>query len=129
MAKEMYSQDVDIIYNAASLSGNGIIQEAKNQKKFVIGVDYDQDAMAKGYVLTSMLKRLDRSTYIEIKNFLDGNFQSGSKVYGLKDGCISLTEMKFTQHLIPVNVREYLKTIQLKIISGEIKITDYLMNH
>ena len=30
MAKEMYSQDVDIIYNVASLSGNGIIQEAKN---------------------------------------------------------------------------------------------------
>ncbi len=128
MAKKMYSQDVDIIYNVASLSGNGIIQEAKNQKKFVIGVDYDQDAMAKGYVLTSMLKRLDRSTYKEIKNFLDGNFQSGSKVYGLKDGFISLTEMKFTQHLIPATVREYLDTIQSKIISGEIKITNYLMN-
>jgi len=129
MAKKMYGQGVDIIYNAASLSGNGIIQEAKDQKKFVIGVDYDQDEMAKGYVLTSMVKRLDRSTYKEVKNFLDGNFQSGSKIYGLKDGGISLTEMRFTQHLIPVSVREYVKTVQSKIISGEIKITDYLMNH
>ncbi|MBF0258728.1 MAG: BMP family ABC transporter substrate-binding protein [Desulfamplus sp.] len=129
MAKKMYGQDVDIIYNAASLSGNGVIQEAKNQKKFVIGVDYNQDAMAKGYVLTSMLKRLDISTYKEVKDYLDGNFQSGSKVYGLKDGGISLTEMIFTRHIIPVTVREYLKDIESKIISGEIKITDYLMNH
>ncbi len=128
LAEKMYGQDVDIIYNAASLSGNGIIHEAKKQKKFVIGVDYDQDAMAKGYVLTSMVKRLDRSTYTEVKSFLDGNFQSGSKIYGFKDGGISLTEMKFTQHIIPVNIREYLKNVQSKIISGEIKITNYLMN-
>ncbi len=128
IAKKMYKQDVDIIYSAAALSGNGIIQEAKNQKKYVIGVDYDQDAMAKGYVLTSMVKRLDRSTYTEVKNFLDGNFQSGSKIYGLKGGYVSLTEMKFTQHLIPASVKEYLKTIQSKIISGEIKVTNYLMN-
>jgi basic membrane protein A len=128
IAEKMYHQDVDIIYNVASLSGNGIIQEAKKQKKFVIGVDYDQDAMAKGYVLTSMVKRLDHSTYTEVKNFLDGNFQSGSKIYGLKNGGISLTEMKFTQHLIPAEVREYLKTIQLKIITGEIKITNYLID-
>jgi len=129
MAEKLYSQDVDIIYNVASLSGNGVIQEAKNQKKFVIGVDYDQDAMAKGYVLTSMLKRLDISTYKEVKDYLDGNFQSGSKTYGLKDGGISLTEMMFSKHIIPVTVRKYLKTIESKIISGEIKITDYLMNH
>jgi len=129
IAEKMYGQGVDIIYNAASLSGNGIIHEAKKQNKFVIGVDYDQDAMAKGYVLTSMVKRLDRSTYTEVKNFLVGKFQSGSKIYGFKDGGISLTEMRFTQHLIPVDVREYLKTIQSKIISGDIKITNYLMNH
>ncbi len=127
MAVQMYGQDVDIIYNVASLSGNGIIHEAKKQKKFVIGVDYDQDAMAKGYVLTSMVKRLDLATYTEVKNFLDGNFQSGGKIYGFKDSGISLTEMKFTKHLIPVNVREYLKNIESKIISGEIKITNYLM--
>ncbi len=128
IAEKMYKEDVDIIYNVASLSGNGIIHVAKQQKKFVIGVDYDQDAMAKGYVLTSMVKRLDRSTYAEVKNFLDGNFQPGSKIYGLKEGGISLTKMKYTQHLISADVQEYLKIIQSKIISGEIKITNYLLS-
>ncbi len=126
IAKEMYNQGVDIIYNVASISGNGIIREAKNWQKYVIGVDFDQDSMAKGYVLTSMVKRLDRSTYLEVKKFLNGDFQSGGKVYGLKEGGISLTEMKFTRHLIPDTTLDLLKTIESKIISGEIQVTNYL---
>ncbi len=126
-AKELYNQGVDIIYNVASLSGNGIIQEAKIQKKYVIGVDYDQDAMAKGYVLTSMIKRLDRSTYLEVKNFLDGKFKHGAKIYGIKEGGISLSEMKYTKHLIPDEILKKLKVIESKIISGEIKVTNYLL--
>ncbi len=126
LAKKMYNQGVDIIFNVASLSGNGIIREARRQKKYAIGVDYNQDAMAKGYVLTSMVKRLDRSTYLEVEKFLNGNFQPGGKIYGLKEGGISLTEMKYTRHLIPDEVLDFLRTIESRIISEEIRVTNYL---
>ena len=48
-----------------------------------MGVDSDQDHMAKGVVLTSMMKRLDLAVYQEVQSILDGNFVPGIKMYDL----------------------------------------------
>ncbi len=120
VASQMYKEGVDIIYSVAGLTGNGVIQAALREKKMVIGVDSDQDHMAKGHVLTSMIKRLDRSTYAEITQILNGDFSPGIKFYSLKNGGVSLSPMRFTLHLTSDETLELLKQAEQDIIHGKI---------
>lgn len=53
IAKSMYADNADIVYQAAGQAGNGVFQEAKDynktrlakQKVWVIGVDIDQEKL------------------------------------------------------------------------------------
>lgn len=123
IALDMYKNDIDIIYSVAGGSGNGIIEAAKSNEKYVIGVDTDQDHMAKGYVLTSMLKRLDIAIYDVIKKHLNNQFEWGKEyTYGYKNGGISISEMKYTKHLFSSDILDKIKEIEAKITNSEIKI-------
>ncbi len=126
LALEQYKNGVDIIYAAAGLSGNGVILAAQQEKKFVIGVDTNQDHLAKGFVLTSMVKRLDHAIFQEISNIIKGSVKAGVHFYGLKQGGISLTPMKHTKHLVPGQILQSIKETEAKIITGEIKVTNFL---
>ncbi|WP_027721304.1 BMP family lipoprotein [Maridesulfovibrio zosterae] len=120
IAKQMYTDGADIIYAVAGLSGNGVIQAARNSGNYVVGVDSDQDDMAKGFVLTSMMKRLDLAVYQEVLSILDGNFVPGIKMYDLSNGGVALSEMKYTRHLISSDVLDKIEDLRVKLISGEI---------
>jgi basic membrane protein A len=122
LAMQLYGGGVDIIYAAAGVSGNGVMRAARMSGRYAIGVDSDQDHLAKGRVLTSMMKRLDVTTYEEIDEIVRGAFQAGVRNYGLKAGGIGLTEMKYTRHLIPDQVHARLQSIREAIIAGEIEV-------
>jgi basic membrane protein A and related proteins len=122
LAMKLYGSGVDIIYAAAGVSGNGVIRAARKIDRFAIGVDSDQDHLAKGHVLTSMMKRLDETTFQEIDMIVKGEFQAGVKNYGLKAGGIGLTEMKYTRHLISDTVRAHLEVLKKEIIDGKIRV-------
>jgi basic membrane protein A len=123
LATRLYGGGVDIIYAAAGVSGNGVMRAARKQGRYAIGVDSDQDYMAKGRVLTSMMKRLDVTTFEEIDKIVRGVFQAGVKNYGLKAGGIGLTEMKYTRHLIPDAVHARIQSLKDAIIAGNIVVT------
>lgn len=125
-AKEMYLADVDIIFAVAGLSGNGVIKAALEQKKYVIGVDADQDHMAKGYVLTSVMKRLDTVTYMELAALMKNDFKSGIHVYGLKEKGVGLSPMTYTRELIGPDIINRLDRIKAEIIAGHIVVTNAL---
>lgn len=122
LAVAMYEQGVDILFSVAGLTGNGIIQAALQQRKLVIGVDADQDHMAKGFVLTSMMKRLDLSTFSEISKIFEGRFESGIMHYSLENGGVGLTEMRYTRHLVDDSVMQQLQQATQDIIDGRIII-------
>jgi len=86
IARAMYSDNVDVIYHAAGLSGSGVIEAAAETGNYAIGVDSDQDYMAPGHVLTSMLKRVDVSVYQTVKDVVEGTFEGGVvKSFGPED--------------------------------------------
>ncbi len=126
MATSLYDKGVDVIFAVAGMSGNGIIQAAKNKQKYVIGVDSDQDHMAKGFVLTSVMKRLDVAVYTEVIKAYEGKFKAGTVWYGLENGGISLTSMRYTKDIIPLATQKKLHSLELKIINGEIAVTNTL---
>lgn len=119
-AEQMYGDGADVIYAVAGLTGNGVIQAARKHAKLVIGVDADQDHMAKGHVLTSMMKRLDKATYAEIAKIIHGEFRPGVAYYNLSNEGISLSSMKYTRHLIPDTVIQEIKQAQKDIIDGKV---------
>ena len=85
----------DVIFTAAGNSGLGVFdaveQAGKDEngvaKKYVIGVDSNQNGVKPGFVLTSMVKRVDNAVYDVVKDVNAGNFKGGFHVFGLdKDG-------------------------------------------
>lgn len=126
IAMKQYEQGADIVYAVAGLSGNGVIEAARRSGKLAIGVDSDQDSLAKGFVLTSMMKRLDVASYNELKAALEGVFSPGVSQYGLANDGVGLTKMKYTRQLVPDEVMDKLDAIKNKIASGELKVTNLL---
>ncbi|NQT58305.1 MAG: BMP family ABC transporter substrate-binding protein [Bacteroidetes bacterium] len=127
-ALSMFSQNADIVFHAAGKTGEGVLNAASEVGKYAIGVDQDQDYIAPGSVLTSMVKRVDVAMFEFIKAITDGTLTAGIHVYGLKESGVGLSEMKFTKDLIPESVLLKLDSIKKKIISGEIVVTDVFNN-
>jgi basic membrane protein A len=125
IAIDLYNDDIDIIFAAAGLSGNGVLQAAQEIGKYAIGVDSDQDHLAKGHVLTSMMKRLDVATYTEVKKIINGEFKHGVVTYGLAENGVGLSPMKFTMQLIPDSVLNSIDELKADIMAGKITIPDH----
>jgi basic membrane protein A len=87
----MYEQGADIIFQVAGRSGEGVIAAAQEKGLWAIGVDSNQDDIAPGSVIVSMMKRVDTSVYLLVKNAMEGNFKSGFSVIGMKEGATGLS--------------------------------------
>ncbi len=83
-AKPMYAKDAVAVYNIAGPLGLGINQavaELAEEKAlqsgppFWIGVDANQDWINPGFVIASMMKRVDYGVYFTTKLVLDGTFR------------------------------------------------------
>ena len=121
-ANVLYGQGADIIYAAAGRCGIGVISAAKDNKKYAIGVDSDQDDLAQGSVLTSMIKHVDTAVQDTIGSVVDGSYAPGEKIYDLKAGGVGLSEMKFTKDVIGADKIKALDAVKADIISGKIKV-------
>ena len=127
-ALQLNREGADIIYHIAGGSGMGVIEAAEETDGlYAIGVDADQDAIAPGKVLTSMVKRCDNVAYDFIKMVVDGNFQSGIVEYGVSNGGVSLTDFQYSKDVVTDEMIAQLSEIQEKITSGEIEVTDLFL--
>ncbi|MEO8665292.1 MAG: BMP family ABC transporter substrate-binding protein [Ignavibacteria bacterium] len=122
IALSQYSKGADIIYHASGLSGLGLFEAARELNKLAIGVDMDQQKEAPGFVLTSMVKKVEQAVFQTIKDFKENKFTGGIKTFGLKDDGVGIVYDENNKKLIPAEVKEKLDIIRNKIISGEIKI-------
>lgn len=130
LALAQYSQGADIIMNVASNTGNGVLEAAKDTKKYAIGVDINQDGIYPGFILTSMLKRVDVGTYEVIKSVADDKFMGGQVLkMNVTNGGIGLTDMKTMKEALgdkfPTDISEKILELTEKIKSGEIKVNSY----
>ncbi len=132
LALNQIEKGADVLFTAAGNSGLGafdaVEQYGKNEKgeanKFVIGVDSNQNGVKPGFVLTSMVKRVDVAVYDVVKEVLDGKFRGGFHVFGLdKDGVVYAMD-DFNRSLIPADVIAKTEEARAKIATGEIKVTD-----
>ncbi len=121
-AAALYNSGADIVYHAAGRAGLGVIGAAKEQNKYAIGVDSDQDAIEPGRVLTSMIKRVDEAVFSTITDVKNGAFANGDKVYDLKADGVGLSPMTHTKDAVGPENAAKVAAIAEKIKSGEIKV-------
>lgn len=125
LALVQIEKGADIVFHAAGGTGEGVIDAAKSKGVFAIGVDSDQDYIAEGTVLTSVMKRVDNSFFELAKKLQDGKLKGGETLYmSMKDGGSQLSDMKFTKDKIKPEYLTKINEIKEKIIKGEIKVTD-----
>jgi basic membrane protein A len=87
----------------------------------MIGVDSDQDALAPGKVLTSMIKRVDVGVFRLAQETVAQKLPSGHLVLGLKENGVGLTAFKYTKKLMTPDRIAKVARIKAAIIAGTIK--------
>ncbi len=121
-ANILFGGGADVVYHAAGRAGQGVISAAKEQGKFAIGVDSDQDYLEPGTVLTSMVKHVDEAVYSTIKDVKDGKFTPDEHIYDLKVKGVGLSPMTYTKDKIGPDNMKKVDDISAKVVSGEIKV-------
>ena len=124
LAKADFDKGADIVYAAAGASGTGVIQAAKDAGKMSIGVDSDQNYMAPGSVLTSVLKRVDNTVYDAFKAG-DAGFKAGVVSLGVAEGGVGLAMDDNNKSMVSADASAAVDAATKGIADGSIKVHDY----
>ena len=124
LANAQFEQGTDVIFAAAGNSGLGVFDAAESYKRFAIGVDANQNWVKPGFILTSMIKRIDNAVYSVVKEETEGKFKGGVRVFGLDNDGVGYALDEYNKALIPAAVLEKVEQAKRDIIAGKIKVTD-----
>ncbi len=125
LTQSQIDRGADVIYHAAGGTGLGVIRAAADAGKLAIGVDSNQNGLAPGHVLTSMLKRVDVAAYQTMKDAMDGTFTSGVVTLGLAEEGVDWAQDEHNAALVSADVKAAVEKAKADIISGAIKVHNY----
>ena len=135
LALAQIGKGADVIFTAAGNSGLGAFDAVEQQgmqdgraKSFVIGVDSNQNMVKPGYVLTSMVKRVDNAVFDIVKDVVNGQFKAGFHVYGLEEDGVGYAMDEHNKNLVTPEMITQVEEAKKKIIAGQIKVTDAMGN-
>ncbi|MGW3986632.1 BMP family lipoprotein [Streptomyces sp. NPDC004830] len=125
-AEGQIEKKADVLYAAAGLSGQGVIEAAAKAKVWAIGVDSDQYKQAalapyKNYILTSALKDVGGAVYTLSKSVHDGKPLTGTQTFDLKVNGVGLSESNPEYAKIP-GLEDAVAKAKEGIDDGSIKV-------
>lgn len=119
----LYDQGADIVYVAAGKAGLGAIEQAKDRSGvYAIGVDSDQDGLAPGKILTSVVKRVDVGVFRICADAAAHRPRPRALVLGLKEGGVSLTDFRYTRAVVTPQKIATLDALRAKIVAGTLLV-------
>ncbi|HXG63620.1 MAG TPA: BMP family ABC transporter substrate-binding protein [Blastocatellia bacterium] len=124
LAKAQIDRGADIVFQAAGNSGLGVFDAAEETGNLAIGVDANQNWVKPGFILTSMIKRVDVAVYNTIKEVVEGRFSGGVHLYGLENDGVTYALDQYNRDMIPQSVLDEVERAKKEIIAGRIKVTD-----
>lgn len=136
LALAQIDNGADVIFTAAGNSGLGAFDAVEQKgrsvdgsaRAFVIGVDSNQNGVKPGFVLTSMVKRVDNAVFDVVREIKEGRFQGGFHVFGLDKDGVAYALDEFNKPLIPDEVIKRVEEAKKKIVAGDIVVTDAMAN-
>jgi len=131
LALSQIAKGADVIFTAAGNSGLGAFDAVEEQGRrngrathYVIGVDSNQNMVKPGYVLTSMVKRVDNAVYQIVNDVVRGAFQPGLHVFGLDSDGVAYSVDQFNKDLLSSDAIDTAERARQDIIAGRVKVTD-----
>lgn len=131
IALAQISKGADVIFTAAGNSGLGAFDAVEQAgtangraTHFVIGVDSNQNMVKPGFVLTSMIKRVDNAVYDIVKNVVEGKFKGGFHEFGLDSDGVGYVMDSHNQNLVSPEAIKASEEAKKKIINKEITVID-----
>jgi basic membrane protein A len=121
LAKAQFAKGADVVFAAAGGTGIGVYQAAKDGGKLAIGVDSNQNHIQPGTMLTSMLKRVDVAVYNVAKAH-----KPGLSVFGLREEGVGYAMDKNNEKLVSADMKKKVDAAKADILSGKIKVVDYM---
>src|SRR3954463_2421713 len=113
----------DVIFTAAGNSGLGAFDAVEQYgktngeaNKFVIGVDSNQNGVKPGFVLTSMVKRVDNAVYQIVSAVGNHQFKGGFHAYRLGPDGVGSAMDDLNKPLIPEDVLQQVEASKQKIM-------------
>ena len=125
LTRSQIERGADVVFQAAGATGIGILQAAADAGKYGIGVDSNQNALHPGYVLTSMVKRVDVATSTALGAARDGSWKPGVTVLGLEQDGVGLTFDQYNAPAVTDDMKAKVTAARADIIAGRIKVHDY----
>jgi len=120
LALSRYNEGIDVIHNAASKTGLGIIQAAQQVNKWTTGTSGDQRYLAPGNMIGNRPKRIDTAVQLVVEEVSNGTFKAGVRSLGLKENGFSLGP--FDETVVTPDIMNRLEELKQKIINVEIKV-------
>ena len=77
-----------------------------------------------GFVLTSMIKRVDQAVYQIVKDVTEKRFTSGLHVFGLESDGVGYVVDEYNRSLLSAEAIAAAEDAKRKIIAGEITVID-----
>ena len=132
LALAQIAKGADVIYTAAGNSGLGAFDAVEEKGRdangrathFVIGVDANQNMVKPGFVLTSMVKGVDKAVYQILSDVREKKFKAGLHVFGLESDGVGYVVDEYNRPLLTAEAIAAAEEAKRKIISGEIKVVD-----
>ncbi|MFD1714469.1 BMP family ABC transporter substrate-binding protein [Amnibacterium flavum] len=90
-ANDLHSDGADVIFQVAGGTGIGVIEAAEEGGFYAIGVDSNQDDVAPGTVVTSVMKRVDQTVELAVEAAEAGDVKPGFTKVGLAEGATGLS--------------------------------------
>ena len=122
LALSQYQSGVNVIFHASGSTGLGVFEAARRRGRLAIGVDADQQAEAPGFILTSMVKRVDEAVFGAVKSVKDGTFKGGIYQLGLAESGVDYVYDEHNRALIPDSVRARVEALRAEIVAGRIRV-------
>jgi basic membrane protein A len=125
LALSQYQSGADVVFSAAGASNMGVFDAAEEKKKFAIGVDSNQNWVKPGFILTSMLKRVDLAVFKTCEVLKNGKFTAGMTRYGLTNDGIDYVVDEYNKNIVTAEMIKKVNELKSQIVDGQISVPDY----
>lgn len=120
LAIEQYQAGADIIYHAAGQTGIGVFQAAAQMRKWAIGSESNRSGVASsGNFYGSSVKKIDIAVFDIVKSLVDGKFQDGTRIIGLKEGGVAF----LPSPAVPPDIAVKLNLLAGQVARGQVVIS------
>jgi basic membrane protein A len=128
LAEGQIAQGADVIFGCAGGSTLGVLKAAHDKGKLAIGIDENQNGIYPGFVLTSLLKRVDKAIYDALRDGAENHWESGIRYMGINEGALDYAVDNYNRRLITREMVEKVENAKDLIMRGTLKVPQYTPN-